>query len=168
SQGKQVYLTKKQTVVCQTPSRRAEYSDDFEICDDVPDIAELEPASPNADIICTEYHIVYSTTYCVPVLYFNAYFSDGSFLSRNDLEQLVFSKIHVEALRTNSLIQQGAISQHDHPILGQPFFYVHPCDTSALMAQLQIEDELSYIISWLSFFGPPVGLYIDPIYVQKN
>lgn len=98
----------------------------------------------------------------------NSITSDGSILSRNDLERHIFSKIHVEALKTNSLIQQGAISQHDHPVLGQPFFYVHPCDTSALMAQLQIGDTLSYVISWLSFFGPPVGLYIDPIYMHKD
>lgn len=65
--------------MCQTPNRQAEVSTEFEICDDISDIAELESASGDADIICTEYHIVYSTTYCVPVLYFNAYHAGNSY-----------------------------------------------------------------------------------------
>jgi Autophagocytosis associated protein, active-site domain len=73
-----VYLTKKQIVVCQTSSRQAEYVTEFKICDDIQDIAELESASGDAEIICTDYHIVYSTTYCVPVLYFNAYYAGNN------------------------------------------------------------------------------------------
>jgi ubiquitin-like-conjugating enzyme ATG10 len=72
--------------------------------------------------------------------------------------------MHVEALTKSSLIQQGAISQHEHPLLGHPFYYIHPCDTTALMTQLHITDANSYIASWISFFGPPVGMGIGSEY----
>jgi ubiquitin-like-conjugating enzyme ATG10 len=183
-----MYLQKKQTVLYQTSKNHEQPTTEFEICEETPDTATLESHTTDINIITAEYHIVYSPTYCVPVLYFNAYYAgndyctwhynwtttqlyialDGSSLTRSELEHHVFSKVHVDALQNNSLIQQGAISQHDHPLLGQPFFYVHPCDTSALMAQLQITNTLSYIISWISFFGSPVGLYIGPDYISKD
>ncbi|KAH8553819.1 autophagocytosis associated protein [Umbelopsis sp. PMI_123] len=168
SVSKQIYLQKKQTVLYQTSKNHEQPTTEFEICEETPDTATLESHTTDINIITAEYHIVYSPTYCVPVLYFNAYYADGSSLTRSELEHHVFSKVHVDALQNNSLIQQGAISQHDHPLLGQPFFYVHPCDTSALMAQLQITNTLSYIISWISFFGSPVGLYIGPDYISKD
>jgi len=129
------------------------------LCTDTDDEAAL--SLPMADTVTAEYHVLYSPTYRVPVLYFNAYYADGSPLPRTELEQHVFSSIHVDALKKSSLIHQGAISQHDHPLLNLPFYFIHPCDTASLMAQLHMPEATSYIASWISFFGPPVGLRIN-------
>jgi hypothetical protein len=45
----------------------------LELDHDISDLAAIE--SPDMPTVQVEYHVVYSATYQVPVLYFNAYFS---------------------------------------------------------------------------------------------
>jgi hypothetical protein len=47
----------------------------------------------------------------------------------------------------------------EHPILLIPFYHIHPCQTSKLM--LLIEKRKNYLLSWLSIFGPILGLNIS-------
>nr|XP_040027621.1 ubiquitin-like-conjugating enzyme ATG10 isoform X3 [Gasterosteus aculeatus aculeatus] len=57
----------------------------------------------------------------------------------------------------------NTISLQEHPLLGQPFFMLHPCRTEEVMRPvLQAAHEqhrpVNYVLSWLSAVGPVVGL----------
>jgi flavin reductase (DIM6/NTAB) family NADH-FMN oxidoreductase RutF len=47
----------------------------------------------------------------------------------------------------------------DHPVLGRPFFQLHPCHTADLMAEVMGAGAGgNYVRTWLSLLGPVVGL----------
>lgn len=54
------------------------------------------------------------------------------------------------------------ITQADHPLLGQPFFQLHPCRTAELMSQFLPTglkpNAVDYLRAWVSLLGPIVGL----------
>ncbi|KAG2215471.1 hypothetical protein INT45_003165, partial [Circinella minor] len=115
-----------------------------------------DPATVNTNAysyLTMEYHIAYSPSYQVPVLYFNGYDSDGNVLSLDDLYQWIISKEMQDNLKySNRLSAQGSISQEEHPILGFPFYYIHPCETQSMMRS--ISHDIINIKTWLSFIGP--------------
>lgn len=104
-------------------------------------------------------HIVYSPTYQVPVLYFNGRSQDGSLLGVEEIWGDVpqACKEHF----SNSHISQG-----EHPVLGLPFYFIHPCNTRHLMALLVDTQPLdtsnaAYLINWLSWVSPIFGIPIS-------
>ncbi|KAI1280569.1 Serine/threonine-protein phosphatase 2A activator [Halotydeus destructor] len=149
-----------------------------------------------------EYHVVYSETYQVPVLYFNVTKQDGSYLSIEE----IWSNIPVclrpeppgsEPLSRTNEGEKAAeesdngtlaigfqhfghmVTQMEHPLLGLPYFMVHPCNTSRLMAlsrtlshqfpeQGNTGSSCSYLLTWLSVVGPVARLSIDPMYVTSQ
>ncbi|KAI8144859.1 autophagocytosis associated protein [Fennellomyces sp. T-0311] len=121
-----------------------------------------DPATANVErvhMIKLEHHIVYSPGYQVPVLYFNGYDAEGTALSLDDLYRWVVSKEMQDSLKhSNTLSAQGSISQEEHPVLGLPFYYIHPCETQSMMRSIagsHGEINISnYIKTWLSFIGP--------------
>ena len=55
------------------------------------------------------------------------------------------------------------ICAQEHPVLGTPFYMLHPCETSARMALLMgsssvSTDDKNYLMSWFSLIGPAVHL----------
>jgi len=58
----------------------------------------------------------------------------------------------------------SCISQGEHPVLGVPYYFVHPCNTAALMALLCVprpdEDSAAadtrrnFVLNWLSWVSP--------------
>ncbi|CAK6974263.1 ubiquitin-like-conjugating enzyme ATG10 [Scomber scombrus] len=59
----------------------------------------------------------------------------------------------------------NTITQQEHPLLGQPFFMLHPCRTEEFMRPVlqAAQDQhrtVNYILTWLSVVGPLVGLDI--------
>ncbi|MBZ3880511.1 V-type proton ATPase subunit S1-like protein [Sciurus carolinensis] len=85
-----------------------------------------------SEVIKYEYHVLYSSSYQVPVLYFRASFLDGRPLALKD----IWEGVH-ECYQTRLL--QGpwdTITQQEHPILGQPFFVLHPCKTNEFMTPI--------------------------------
>lgn len=114
-----------------------------------------------------EYHVVYSVSYEVPTLYLNASHTSGKSLSMNDIWKLIPS-----FYGPPTSAKWGILSQQDHPILNRPFYYIHPCHTAtALSAVLSrpkdvpvigaTPDCTNYILTWLSMFGPLVGLNLS-------
>ena len=67
---------------------------------------------------------------------------------------------------------QGAISQTDHPVLGVPYYFVHPCNTAAAMGEWRqhhrdgeeegMEDFTAekYLAVWIGVVGGVVGLFL--------
>ncbi|KAF6137565.1 hypothetical protein GIB67_031844 [Kingdonia uniflora] len=115
-----------------------------------------------------DFHIVYSNSYRVPVLYFRGYHYDG--------QPLTLENIEID-LPTNSLeiLKESKwtfMTQEEHPIPNQPWYALHPCGTSEWMKLLfhvassqanreGVRIEQQYLISWLSVVGQAVGLRVD-------
>ncbi|XP_071844066.1 ubiquitin-like-conjugating enzyme ATG10 isoform X2 [Apostichopus japonicus] len=117
------------------------------------------------DTISMEYHVVYSESYQVPVLYFNAFHSDGKLLSLNEIWDRVPS-LHRQRIEHD---KWTVITQQEHPIFGRPFFQLHPCHTEDLMKQVlpnSSKSKSNYIVTWLSSVGPLVGLHLPLVFSE--
>lgn len=113
------------------------------------------PSSSVRNVATCVYHVLYSHTYQVPVLYFSCCHSNGQPLSIEEVWSNVPS-VHQGRVSHNSW---SMISQEEHPILGRPFYYIHPCHTTDAMKCLWTRTSpVDYLTSWLSMFGPLVGL----------
>uniref|UniRef100_A0A8D0GK19 Ubiquitin-like-conjugating enzyme ATG10 n=1 Tax=Sphenodon punctatus TaxID=8508 RepID=A0A8D0GK19_SPHPU len=120
-----------------------------------------------SEVIRYEYHVLYSTSYQAPVLYFRACFLDGRPLTLDE----IWKGVH-ECYRARLL--QGpwdTITQQEHPILGQPFFVLHPCRTNEFMSSVLANSRkqnrnVNCITSWLSIVGPVVGLSLPLSYAN--
>uniref|UniRef100_A0A3Q4M2F2 Ubiquitin-like-conjugating enzyme ATG10 n=1 Tax=Neolamprologus brichardi TaxID=32507 RepID=A0A3Q4M2F2_NEOBR len=76
-----------------------------------------------------EYHILYSCSYSAPVLYFRAFTLEGRSVMLED----VWSSVHPNFRRCLQNSPLTAITQQEHPLLGQPFFMLHPCRTEEFL-----------------------------------
>ncbi|XP_029308513.1 ubiquitin-like-conjugating enzyme ATG10 isoform X2 [Cottoperca gobio] len=106
-----------------------------------------------------EYHILLSCSYSTPVLYFRAFTLEGRSLS---LEE-VWSSVHPNFRLRLQNSPLNTITLQEHPLLGQPFFMLHPCRTEEFMRPVlqAAQDQhrpVNYVLSWLSVVGPVVGL----------
>lgn len=122
-------------------------------------------------LVHVEYHVVHSVSYQVPVLYFNATFSNGQTLALEDVWQLLSSEFV-----SRDADKWGLLTQQEHPHLGRPFYHIHPCRTAAVMAKAMqclagSEEEEggnkaagNYLITWLSTFAPVIGLELSMQY----
>ncbi|XP_078420692.1 ubiquitin-like-conjugating enzyme ATG10 [Cetorhinus maximus] len=127
------------------------------------DTEEAQVTTP--ELIRYEYHVVYSSSYQAPVLYFRACYSDGKPLALKEIWE------NAHDCYKERLLQGpwGTITQQEHHLLGQPFFVLHPCRTSELMTPImdgatQEQRNVNYITSWLSMMGPVVGLDVPLSY----
>ncbi|KAM6591827.1 ubiquitin-like-conjugating enzyme ATG10 [Cannabis sativa] len=131
------------------------------------DSATLVESNNGVGVHYYDFHIVYSASYRVPVLYFRAYCIDGQPLKLEEIEKDLpssSSKVLVESKWT-------FITQEEHPYLNRPWYKLHPCGTSEWMKLLFQSDtcvakhglsiEL-YLFSWLSVVGQVFGLRIPP------
>jgi ubiquitin-like-conjugating enzyme ATG10 len=148
--------------------RRQSHPPEEASCPELEDTSlETEAASTELSaaphLVTIEYHLMYSLSYEVPVLYFNAWRSNGTLL---DIEQVwdLADGAHRGALRDS---KWNAVSQQDHPLLGTPFFYFHPCNSAELLGVLtSVGEGANKILSWLSAVGPLLGLNIPLEYVK--
>ncbi|XP_034411565.1 ubiquitin-like-conjugating enzyme ATG10 isoform X2 [Cyclopterus lumpus] len=113
----------------------------------------------SSQVLQYEYHILHSCSYAAPVLYFRAFTQEGRSLS---LEE-VWSSVHPNFRLRLQSSPLNTITLQEHPLLGQPFFMLHPCRTEEFMRPvLQAAQEqhrpVNYVLSWLSVVGPVVGL----------
>ncbi len=138
---------------------------------DVNDSSRL-PMTP----ICFKYHIVYSESFQVPVLYFSAWNMDTSqYLTREQIMTIIIDKHRDDCILPKELNPYTMITQGEHPILSTIFYYVHPCETSKLMDLVWCSDDDldrehnqqtipldQYVRSWLSFVGRLVLINVPP------
>ncbi|XP_048875232.1 ubiquitin-like-conjugating enzyme ATG10 isoform X1 [Brienomyrus brachyistius] len=135
-----------------------------------PDDAEGTPAPPGAAaVIRYEYHVLYSSSFQTPMLYFRASTLDGRSLSLEEIWDGVHSNYRQRLLHA----PWDSITQQEHPLLGQPFFALHPCRTQEFMSPVleaarNQNRSLNYIVSWLSTVGPVVGLHIPLSYATVS
>ena len=106
-----------------------------------------------------EFHVVYSDSYAVPVLYFNVSRLDGSLLSLDDVWKLFQHQKNVNMYET--------ITQQEHPILHRPFFVLHPCHTEDLLKKVSDQSPYKRFLFWLSIYGQSVGLPLSLDYAKS-
>ncbi|KAF6720435.1 Ubiquitin-like-conjugating enzyme ATG10 [Oryzias melastigma] len=119
-----------------------------------------------SSVLQFEYHVLYSCSYRTPVLYFRASTLEGRSLTLEDVWNSVHPNYRL-GLQSRPL---DAITQQEHPFLGQAFFFLHPCRTEEFMKPLlQMTRDpnrpVNYVLSWLSVVGPMVGLDVSLDYV---
>ncbi|XP_073272983.1 ubiquitin-like-conjugating enzyme ATG10 isoform X3 [Primulina huaijiensis] len=111
------------------------------------------------------FHIVYSLSYRVPVLYFRAYCSDGQPLALKDIEK----DIPVNSVQLLTKSKWTFLTQEEHPILHLPWYTLHPCGTVEWMRLLLGNKTCidqgglpidKYLVSWFSVVGQVFGLKI--------
>ncbi|XP_044147525.1 ubiquitin-like-conjugating enzyme ATG10 isoform X2 [Bufo gargarizans] len=126
------------------------------------DSCALPQGALQSEVIHYEYHVLYSISYQAPVLYFRASFLDGRPLTLDAIWERVHDSYKPRLLHG----PWETITQQEHPILGQPFFVLHPCRTNDFMSLLQgsTSREGNYITTWLSTVGPVVGLTLPLSY----
>ncbi|KAG0641116.1 hypothetical protein HOY80DRAFT_956120 [Tuber brumale] len=135
--------------------------------DEDDDEESLHPPSPSRWKV--EYQILLSKTYQLPILYFNLY--PPSTLRIPASLQQVYENLTSTTTRDvlKSVGVQGAISQADHPVLGVPYYFVHPCNTAAAMSEWQQRrrdgggedfDVEKYLTVWIGVVGGAVGLFL--------
>lgn len=133
-------------------------------------ISHREEPFDYATLVCPEhevnhydFHIVYSPSYRVPVLYFRSYHSDGQLLPFNEIEKDLPG--HSAKLQSES--KWTFITHEEHPYLNRPWYKLHPCGTSDWMKLLFYGDSSlnktgsvieQYLVSWFSVIGQVVGL----------
>lgn len=96
-----------------------------------------------------EYHILYSLSFSVPVMYFNVSSDSGKKLSVEELKTLL----------EFSTQEDNQISQTEHPLLRRPFYFLHPCRTTNLIETISNSNNI--LISWLSVVAPIVKLELN-------
>ncbi|XXG44597.1 hypothetical protein AAC387_Pa01g4357 [Persea americana] len=109
-----------------------------------------------------DFHILYSASYRVPVLYFRGYRCDGQPMVLEDIENDLPS-ISSKQMKE---FKWAFITQEEHPYLNQPWFTLHPCGTSDWMKLLfdggtPLNGDAviqKYLSSWLSVVGQVIGL----------
>jgi len=69
-----------------------------------------------------DFHVVYSYSYKVPVLYFQGHRSDGQLLTLDEIKQHLPSN----SLKVLSESKWTFITREEHPHLSRPWFTLHP------------------------------------------
>lgn len=103
-----------------------------------------------------DFHVVYSPSYRVPVLYFHAQTTDGQPLNQDEIKKKLPSK-SIEVLMES---KWTFITQQEHPYLNRPWYMLHPCGTSEWMKLLVAGHNSidQYLVSWFSVVGQVFGL----------
>ncbi|KAF0701406.1 Aste57867_8108 [Aphanomyces stellatus] len=96
-----------------------------------------------------DFHVVFSPTYRAPVLFLRGTNLDGTILNPTQVQKHM-SK-HIDGAQF--------VSQDEHPVLGMPFFFLHPCDTAACLSLLAdtttaSPSPLHLLLAWMSLVQP--------------
>lgn len=115
--------------------------------------------------VLVEYHVVYSPSYSVPVLYFNFWSEQGD-SSPPSFVSSIRSRVPTTDPTVGGLTPHALLSQGEHPILGTPFWFLHPCSTASFMSELLSSSSSDhrngqYLATWLSWSSPLASLRVD-------
>ncbi|KDR83822.1 hypothetical protein GALMADRAFT_236227 [Galerina marginata CBS 339.88] len=135
------------------------------------DLATAQPAGPA--VIVQEY-IVYSASFGVPAFYFTIHNTNGTPLSLAGILQTTFFKSELpsgsEATTFALTVPSTSfplLSQGDHPTLGTPCWYFHPCESDKAVREFLSEIEQSdwseetRLVRWLELWIMIVGSVLN-------
>ncbi|XP_018027466.2 ubiquitin-like-conjugating enzyme ATG10 [Hyalella azteca] len=81
-----------------------------------------------------EYNILYSFSYSVPILTFEAFNSSGKPLSLEDVWDRVVDSHFVGQIQPR---RWESLTMMEHPVKGSPCYGLHPCKTAQLLQQVE-------------------------------
>ncbi|XP_053203085.1 ubiquitin-like-conjugating enzyme ATG10 isoform X1 [Panonychus citri] len=152
------------------------------ILNDYDDQSTISPPI-NQQIVRFQYHVIYSESFSVPVLYFNASYANGSTIGLEEIWKLIPSVYINDSFKSKEEQLEESlsiISPTEHPYLGTPVYFIHPCQVSTLLINVfhgkSSRDDNQFdiflkthniLITWLSSVGPLIGLKLDPYYAVK-
>ncbi|PFH51446.1 hypothetical protein AMATHDRAFT_142570 [Amanita thiersii Skay4041] len=100
------------------------------------------------DVLTSQQYVIFSATFQVPTFYFTVHDAKGVPLSLYDiLRSTLFRRFAFTGVeRSNhALTLPGSsfplLSQGDHPTLGTPCWYLHPCATAKAVGELMAEQQ---------------------------
>jgi hypothetical protein len=137
---------------CEIPASVTEEIDEsaFEFEGDV--IVDPDTVPMMQQLVQWKFSIVFSDTWRVPVLYFTVKDGDGTPFLRSQ----VLNVIDVDEKEIADT--WDFVSYEEHPITGEPSFFLHPCQTFARLQLLQdTEIVTSPLLSWVAMIVPAVG-----------
>jgi len=126
------------------------------------------------ETLVSSQYVVYSASFQVPAFYFTVHDSKGTPLALMDLVRT--SLFHPSAFEQTEITSFGLtrpassfplLSQGDHPTLGTPCWYLHPCETAnavdELMSELDLEGyaEGIRLARWLEMWFMVLGTAVN-------
>lgn len=170
------YLQKTKVIqIDHTFIDKEEKDDEDELATDdtVEDVEERGIDETSIDgTLLVEYHIVYSTVYKVPIMFFKV-----EILSKAREMTVEEVKLFVPQAFERTSRRRAFVTQMGHPILCRPYFCVHPCHTMDCMntmlrtrnscrdkdddvTTLAVQHECSpvYMLLWYNLIAPLVHL----------
>ncbi|KAF2280672.1 uncharacterized protein EI97DRAFT_5285 [Westerdykella ornata] len=133
--------------------------------DDIPeeeeDEGELRPTHCSSFV---QYDILFSPTYSLPTLYFTLV-SPNPTLCIPSLEVL-YTHLIPPSSRSQTLAVgvMGGVTITDHPVTNKPVYFIHPCQTAAVLkASVKRGMRVSpvdYLVLWVGAMGACVGLHM--------
>ncbi|GMH43241.1 hypothetical protein BSKO_11163 [Bryopsis sp. KO-2023] len=141
-----------------------------EECDQQEDEAGMKALPSGIDSHFYDFHVIYSHSYRVPVLWFRGQTPDGTPLGFTQILQ-DFPQLRSAVERMSG--DSAAVSANEHPLLHTPWYFVHPCQTPSFMSLLLKEQRhpadsegkgggerkgLNFLVSWFSVVLPAFGL----------
>ncbi|KAJ6614323.1 hypothetical protein B0H10DRAFT_2045703 [Mycena sp. CBHHK59/15] len=134
--------------------------------DDEP-LDEATAPTPPESLTCMQY-IVFSVTFQVPAFYFTIHDASGSPLPLDDLLQTtLFRGLAFEGTEHTSFglgmptTNFPLLSQGDHPTLGTPCWYLHPCQSAAAVGELMHELGEQRLERWLETWFMVLGTVVN-------
>ncbi|KAF8812368.1 hypothetical protein BYT27DRAFT_7182808 [Phlegmacium glaucopus] len=139
------------------------------------DIDDLATAQPSPLTVAVNEYIAYAASFNVPAFYFTIHDSNGLPLPLADLVQTSLFKVKPpdgSDKTTFALTLPSTpfplLSQGDHPTLGTPCWYFHPCQTDVAVGEFMSEAEepnwteearyVRWLELWLMIVGSVVNL----------
>uniref|UniRef100_A0A1A9W6Z1 TsaA-like domain-containing protein n=1 Tax=Glossina brevipalpis TaxID=37001 RepID=A0A1A9W6Z1_9MUSC len=120
-------------------------------------------ADPSSnDLMHMEYHVVYSVTYQVPVLYLQGHRHDGKIITLEKAWDIFKFDRNDDETRLTRQQMLNILTQMEHPILFKPYLCLHPCRTAELLSQTP--NSCNRIITFISLMGPYVRLNLPLAY----
>ncbi len=130
---------------------------------------KLANDSNNLGLLTLTFHIVYSSSFNVPVLYLNVNKANGSLLNYQEIYDY-FNLSLKSSERGLNVSDELVLTQQEHPILFKPFYFIHPCQTSKWMQASSLASPsdthlvYNYTLKWLSFVFSAFGLDLNTKY----
>ncbi|KAL8292493.1 hypothetical protein RQP46_001105 [Phenoliferia psychrophenolica] len=154
-------------------------ADDDEGCESEPEVQEEDTATlsvaPPASCTVT-LSVCLSATFRVPVLYFTAHHLNGSPLPLGDIlsSSIFHARSATPAYPFTTLEPANDdddeprpapfLSQGDHPTLGTPAWFLHPCETEAIVKEVlegRESPDDGWEREWLETWFMVVGSVVD-------
>ncbi|XP_066901014.1 ubiquitin-like-conjugating enzyme ATG10 [Halyomorpha halys] len=99
-------------------------------------LCKRELRNNNSETYMWEYHILYSVSYEVPVLYFKVTSTEGQMVNFQKVSDIIYDGLP-EILKKN-------ITQCEHPLIKRPYYFLHPCKTSDLLWNDDVHKNVPY------------------------